>query len=67
MMLSALIYDVDGLLKSFNERGSNSFFDFGQCFIDLEFPTIFLGRYSTSELVEVSPYIGLLFNSLFLF
>lgn len=53
-MLSALIHDVDGLLKKFNETGGNSFYEFGQCFIDLEFPTIFLGRYSTSELVEVS-------------
>ena len=60
MLLSGLIYDVDALLKSFNELGGNSFYEFGQCFIDLEFPTIFLGRYSISELVEVSWFFMIL-------
>ncbi|KAI6182207.1 hypothetical protein M3Y97_00355400 [Aphelenchoides bicaudatus] len=66
LMLSALIHDVDGLLKKFNETGGNSFYEFGQCFIDLEFPTIFLGRYSTSELVEFSEFL-LSYSASFMF
>lgn len=54
MMLSAMVFDVDYLLKKFNEINGMSFFEFGQIFIDREFPTIFLGRFSTAEMVEVS-------------
>jgi hypothetical protein len=54
MMISAMVFDVEMLLKKFNELSGTSFYEFGQLFIDREFPTIFLGRFSTAELVEVS-------------
>ena len=53
LMLMALCADVDELLKLFNERQGTGFYEFAQIFIDREFPTIFLGRYSMADLVEV--------------
>jgi hypothetical protein len=54
MMLSAMIYDVCTFLKKFNELDNWSFREFGEIFLAREFSTIFLGRLSTTELVEVS-------------
>ncbi|KAI6216683.1 hypothetical protein M3Y95_01263700 [Aphelenchoides besseyi] len=66
LTLAALISDVESLLKRFQETSSVSFFEFSQIFIDLEFPTIFLGRYSMAELVEFSELI-LSYSSSFMF
>ncbi|KAI6179394.1 hypothetical protein M3Y98_00605600 [Aphelenchoides besseyi] len=66
LTIAALISDVETLLKKFQETSSVSFFEFAQIFINLEFPTIFLGRYSMAELVEFSELI-LSYSSSFMF
>lgn len=60
MLVSAMMQDVDSLMRRFNELSGISFYDFGQVYLDMEFPTIFLGRYSVPEMVEVGCYFWVL-------
>lgn len=62
MLLSAMMQDVDILFRRFSEKGGLSFYDFTEIYLDMEFPTIFLGRYSIPEMVEVGVFVKFLFS-----
>lgn len=58
--VSALKFDVDSLARRYCESDDNSLIGLRKLLSETEFPTIYFGRFSTADLVEV--YILFLFN-----